>query len=67
MRRCTGSGASTRRAFAGYKRAVEPRLNFVTLVVADLSRARRFYLAPDRGAPPQTPAGLAGSRFEGLE
>lgn len=29
---------------AGYNEAVEPRLNFVTLVVADLDRARRFYL-----------------------
>lgn len=27
-----------------YDGAVEPRLNFVTLVVADLERARRFYL-----------------------
>lgn len=27
-----------------YNDAVEPRLNFVTLVVADLERARRFYL-----------------------
>jgi catechol 2,3-dioxygenase-like lactoylglutathione lyase family enzyme len=27
-----------------YNDAVEPRLNFVTLVVADLDRARRFYL-----------------------
>jgi catechol 2,3-dioxygenase-like lactoylglutathione lyase family enzyme len=27
-----------------YNRAMEPRINFVTLVVADLERARRFYL-----------------------
>ena len=31
-------------ATAGYNDVVEPRLNFVTLVVADLDRARRFYL-----------------------
>lgn len=28
----------------GYDGAVEPRVNFVTLVVRDLDRARRFYL-----------------------
>ncbi len=28
----------------GTTTSVEPRLNFVTLVVADLDRARRFYL-----------------------
>ncbi len=35
---------STPRVGARYKRVVDPRLNFVTLVVADLARARRFYL-----------------------
>lgn len=33
-----------RRARLRYDRAVQPRLHFVTLVVADLDRARRFYL-----------------------
>lgn len=33
-----------RRGPSGYKEGMEPRLNFVTLVVADLARARRFYV-----------------------
>lgn len=36
--------ASTKLADSGYNERVEPRLNFVTLVVSDLERARRFYL-----------------------
>lgn len=31
-------------ARAAYRRSMEPRINFVTLVVADLERSRRFYL-----------------------
>jgi catechol 2,3-dioxygenase-like lactoylglutathione lyase family enzyme len=37
-------GCSTCLVAAGYKGVVDPRVNFVTLVVADLDRARRFYL-----------------------
>lgn len=39
-----GRIGSTHAAAAGYNQPVEPRLNFVTLVVADLERARRFYV-----------------------